>query len=101
MTKVEELKQLLLDLGKPKALEMIPMIEWDDEDDNEWMMYGINMEYEGDEVEEIEMQFCTERSRYDGFEESIFAYDDEQAEWFAFEIMDVIKNNILPYKDEK
>lgn len=98
MTKVDELKKMLIDLGKPEYLEMRPTIEWDDEDDNEWYMFCIRMEYEGDEVEEIEMQFCTERSRNDGFEESIFAYEDEQAEWFAFEILDVIKNHILPYQ---
>lgn len=100
MSNVEELKQMLLDLGRPEYLEITPTIEWDDEDDNEWFIYCLRMEYEGDAVEEIELQFCTKHSIKDGFEESLFSYDDEQAEWFAFEILDVIKNYILPYKKD-
>lgn len=92
MSTVKLLKEKLKELGNPEYLEITPTIEWDDEDDNEWFIYCLRMEYEGDEIEEIELQFCTEHSIKDGFEESLFAYEEDLQEWFAAEILDTLNN---------
>lgn len=93
MNSVKLLKEKIKELGNPEYLDITPTIECDDdENDRVWFIFCLRMEYEGDEIKEIEVQYCTERSRYEGFEASLFDYFEDRQEWIAAEVLDVLNN---------